>query len=413
MTQINVSPEVALSQILSIVAPLGTEMVVSADALDRVLAQDIFAPYSLPPFANSGMDGYAVRIADVKSATRERPARLRVLSSIPAGTMSDFAVMEGTALRIMTGAPAPYSTEAIVPLEETRTLDDGSLLVYQSAALGQHIRPAGEDITAGALAIPAGQILRAQEIGLLAALGYSQAAVVRRPRVAILSSGDELIETCQPLAPGKIHDSNAPALAALVRRYGGIPILLGIAHDSVADLRARLRQGRADRADLFLTSAGASAGDYDLIKGMLVAEGVLHFWQVDIKPGRPLMFGQIEQTPLLGLPGNPAAALITAELFARPALLRMSGRTALTKPVVQAVLHEPVKQGPRRHYVRGTVHRDETGYCATISCGNHGAGSLTSLVAANALLVVPPGDQDLPAGSEVAAIMLDWSEIIT
>ncbi len=408
----NVSPEEALSQLLSTIAPLEAEQISCADALNRVLAQDIFAPHSLPAFPNSGMDGYAVRVADVKLATPARPARLHVASSIPAGTASDLAVTPGAALRIMTGAPVPPGTEAIVPIEHTRALDDGSVLICQPAQRGQHIRPAGEDITAVTLAIPAGQVLRPQEIGLLSALGHTHVAVVRRPRVAILSSGDELIEACYPLAPGKIHDSNAPALAALVRRYGGIPILLGIARDNMADLRVRLRQGTEQRADLFLTSAGASAGDYDLIKDILVSEGTLHFWRVDMKPGRPLMFGQIEQTPLLGLPGNPAAALITAELFARPAMLRMGGRTALAKPIVQATLQEPVKQGPRRHYVRGTVRRGETGYCAAVSSGSHGAGSLTSLVAANALLVIPPSDQDLPSGTEVAAIMVDWPEIV-
>jgi molybdopterin molybdotransferase len=410
MTKRSVSPEEARALILEAVAPLAAETVALGDALDRVLAADVIAPHALPPFANAGMDGYAVRAADVASASRAAPARLRMLSSVPAGSAADVAVAPGGTLRIMTGAPLPPGTEAIVPLEETAA-DGEFVLVYQAARAGLHIRPAGEDIAAGALAIPAGQVVRPQEIGLLAALGYVEAQVARRPRVAILSSGDELVEAGQPLATGKIRDCNAPALEALVRRYGGVPLALGIARDRPGDLSARLRQGIAQGADLLVTSAGASGGDFDLVRRLLETEGALAFWLVDMKPGRPLMFGHLGGTPLVGLPGNPAAALITAELFVRPALLRMAGRTALAKPVVKAALQEPIRRGPRRHYVRGEVHAAAGGYVASVSRGSHGAGSLTGLVQANALLIIPPGQGTLPAGDRVEAIMLDWPEV--
>jgi molybdopterin molybdotransferase len=358
------------------------------------------------------MDGYAVRAADIATASRQAPARLRVLSSVPAGATSDMPVAPGTAQRIMTGAPLPPDAEAVVPLEETAALADGMVLIYAAAPAGRHLRLAGEDIRAGALALPAGQIVRPQEIGLLAALGYTAVPVTRRPRVAIISTGDELLAIDAPLEPGKIRDSNSVALAALVQRYGALPLPLGIARDSSAALRERLNSAIAQHADMILTSAGASGGDYDLIKGMLETEGALHFWQVNMKPGRPLMFGRIAGTPLVGLPGNPAAALIAAELFVRPALLSMSGRTALTKPTVRAVLQQAIKGGPRCHYVRGSVRRTPDGYSAAVSRGSHGAGSLTGLVHANALLVIPAGHGDLPAGSSVEAIMLDWPEIV-
>jgi molybdopterin molybdotransferase len=412
MTRTNVTPEEALACIVQTIVPLESEIAALDDALDRVLTEDIRAPCSLPPFANAGMDGYAVRAADIAAAARDAPARLRVLESVSAGAAATQAIAPGTAARIMTGAPLPPGAEVVVPLEETHALEDGTVLVYQALPAGRHLRPAGEDIHVGELAIAAGQVLRPQEIGLLAALGYTEVAVVRRPRVAILSTGDELLEAGQPLAPGKVRDSNAPALAALVRRAGGVPLRLGIARDTAADLHASLERARAQHADLILTSAGASGGDYDLIKTLLENEGMLHFWLVDMKPGRPLLFGQLAGTPLVGLPGNPAAALIGAELFVRPALLRMSGRTAIARPTVCAVLEEAIMGGPRRHYVRGVVRRSAEGYRAAASRGSLGAGSLTGLVHANALLVVPAGTRSLPAGSEVEAIMLDWPEAV-
>lgn len=412
MVRRDVLPEEALAQIFDVVASLDAEQVILDDALDRVLAEPIVAPSPLPPFSNAGMDGYAVRVQDVAAADRARPVRLWVSQHLPAGAVSDAPLVAGTAVRIMTGAPLPPGAEVVVPLEESIAQDDGTVLICQALPMGRHVRPAGEDICAGMVALPAGRVIRPVEIGLLAALGYRQVAVVRRPRVAILSTGDELVPATAMLEPGKIRDCNGPALAALVRRYGGQPQLLGIARDSYAALHERLCAAIAQQADLIVTSAGASGGDYDLIRAILEAEGELFFWLVSMKPGRPLMFGMFQGTPVIGLAGNPAAALIGAELFVRPALLRMAGRAALAKPQVQASLDAPIACGPRRHYVRAWVRRAAGGYQASVSSGSHGAGSLTGLTSANALLIIPEGRRELSAGSSVDALMLDWPEVV-
>jgi molybdopterin molybdotransferase len=405
MTKTNISCEEALATILSTTARLDVETIHLSMALSRTLAVDIVAPRSLPPFANSGMDGFALRAADTVRAAADAPARLRVAHELPAGALADLPVLPGTAVRIMTGAPMPPSADTVVPLEEAQS-DGDTVLISSSVRPGQHVRPVGEDILAGSVAVRSGQPLRPQEIGLLAALGVAKVSATRQPRVAIVASGNELISLGEPAAAGKIYDSDSPLLSALVIRDGGLPIPGGIAADTLESLHQRL-VAAAEQADLILTAAGASGGDYDLVRLLLEREGRCDFWQVAMKPGRPLLAGVFAGVPVIGLPGNPAAALICAELFVRPALLAMAGRTDIQRRAVPATLAGPIARGPRVHYVRGAVQRAGNGFSAALSAGSHGAGSLTSLVQANALLVIPAGQGQQPAGSQVEAVLLD------
>jgi len=414
-----ISVEEALAEILSHVRPLESERVPILEALGRVLAEEIVADADIPPFDNSAMDGYAVRAADVAAATPDSPVRLAVIGHVAAGHVARERVMPGTAIRIMTGAPLPEGADAVVPIEDT---DDGDrsgrgqpelpgrvVEVRQAVSVGDHLRPAGEAVRRGERVLEPGQVIRPQEIGLLASLGHETVAVHRRPRVAILATGDELLAVHEPPAPGKIRSSNEYTHAALVMRTGGIPLRLGIARDHVADLTARLRTGLEVGADLFLTSGGVSVGDYDLVKKVLGAEGQMQFWQVNMKPGRPLAFGLLAGVPLIGLPGNPTSAMVSFEQFARPAILKMLGHTRLDRPTVRAILDEPIRSRGQRGYVWVVVARREGRYHAR-RAGGQGSGVLTSMVRANGLAVVPEGTCWLEAGSQVTVQMLDWPE---
>ena len=413
--------EEALDHILSRISPLGSRLIPLVDALDRVLAEDIVSTVDIPPFVNSAMDGYAVRSADVAGASSAAPAVLRVVAELPAGAVPDCQVAPGAAVRIMTGAPLPPGSDAVVPFEQTSEgrggagLAAGQVAVYQPVQAGDHVRPAGEDVRQGQTVLSAGHILRPADIGMLAALGCAQVHLVRRPRVAILATGDELVDVDEPIAPGKIRNSNEYTSLALVKRYGGVPVPLGIARDRTEDLTAKIRAGLAHEVHLFLTSAGVSVGDFDMVKNVLAAEGEMHFWQVAIKPGKPLAFGSVRGVPLLGLPGNPVAAMVAFEVFARPAILKMGGHARWEKPSVHAILDEDVHNSGRRHYMRAYVRREADGYHVTTHGSGvqvQGSGILSSLVWANGLLVVPEEANFIPAGSSAEVWMLDWPESV-
>lgn len=416
--------EEAVAEILRHVEPLPDESVGLLEARGRVLAEDIIADLDVPPFRNSAMDGYAVRAADTAGATPESPAVLRVVADVAAGETADTPVPAGGAVRIMTGAPIPPGADAVVRFEETseawpeaRRPEIGQVAILVPAMVGQNIREAGEDLRAGTVVMSRGRVLRPAEIGVLAALGRATVRVVRRPRVAILATGDELVAIDEPLAPGKIRNSNEYTTAALVEEAGGIPIPLGIARDNVAHLTAKVEEGLSQGVDLFLTSAGVSVGDYDMVKHVLAAEGEMHFWQVAMKPGKPLAFGRLRgpqgPVPLIGLPGNPVAAIVAFEVFARPAILKMGGRDTRSHPRIQARLQEEVTNSGRRHYMRALVSRDPaTGEYHVTTRGSgvrvQGSGILSSLVWANALLVVPEGVTRLAPGEWVTVEMIDW-----
>lgn len=411
-----VSVDDALAKVLAAVAPLPPVDVSILGADGLVLFEDIVAGVDIPPFRNSAMDGYAVRYADTSDATVATPASLRLTGSIAAGSDSILSVEPGCAVRVMTGAIMPDGADAVVRFEETDETAYGSsrdsrkarktIGIIRAAKPWDNVRPAGEDVRRGTVALPAGTLLRPPEIGLLAALNLPTVRVHRRPRVAVLSTGDEIVDVGPELKPGQIRNSNTYTLSALAKRYGAEPIALGVARDSMPDLTEKLTAARS--ADLIITSGGVSLGDYDMVKDVLRTEGTIAIWQVRMKPGKPLAFGVIGTTPLLGLPGNPVAAAVSFEQFARPAIKRMLGRGDLHAPVLTAMLTERIdNRGHRRHYVRATV-REGAGRYEVCVAGDQGAGVLTSLVRANGLLVLSEDLEVAEPGMCLPVQMIDW-----
>ena len=400
------SVEEALDRILAMVRVLEPERVGLFDAAGRVLAEAVTADRDIPPLTNSAMDGYAVRGADVADVREGSPARLRVVGEVAAGYVSDVQVEPGMAVRIMTGAPVPSGADTVVRFEATRA-DGGWVEVLKACPTGKNVRQAGEDVCAGQVVIEPGKVLRPQEIGMLASVGRLEAAVVRRPRVAILATGDEVVPPGQRPGPGQIRDANSYAVAAQVQKYGGVPLLLGVARDQEELVRRGMREALSHKADLIMTSGGVSVGDFDLVKQVLAAEGQMHFWSLNMKPGRPLAFGVVGGVPLLGLPGNPVAAMVSTELFARPALLKMQGFVDWSLPTVRARLCEPIRRkDSRRHYLRVCLRQAEAGTEARLT-GDQGSGILSSMVQADGLAVIPEDADHLHAGTEVEVILLD------
>lgn len=409
-----ISVDEAKERILRHFHPLEQERVAILEALDRVLAEDIYSDIDIPPFANSAMDGYALRSLDTAGASRKSPVTLKVVADLAAGYTTEVEVAPGMAIRIMTGAPLPEGADAVVRFEDTSEGLRGSwgptVEVYKEVSPRENVRPAGEDIRRGELVLTKGTVLRPQEIGVLASLGRPEVEVIRRPRVAILATGDELVGIEEELEPGKIRNSNEYSNTALVLRYGGIAVRLGIAKDRVEDIKAKIQKGLEAQVDLFLTSAGVSVGEYDVVKEVLASEGEIEFWQVCMKPGKPLAFGHIQGVPLIGLPGNPVSAMVAFEQFVRPAILTMLGKGAKEKPEVEVIVDEDVTNSGRRGFMRAIVTRQEDGYHARVVSGPRGSGVLTSMVRANALLIVPEGTTLVKAGERLRAQMLDWPE---
>ena len=403
----------ALTAVLAGVSVLPAERVPLLAALGRVLAEAVVAQDNLPPFANSSMDGYAMQAADLVAASQNNPVRLRVVADIAAGSLPAVAVTAGTAARIMTGAPLPAGADAVVPVEDTDEVWRGSerplpatIQIFRPVQPGDYVRHPGEDIKVGQEVLAAGHVLRPQEIGVLASLGVSQVPVIRQPRVGILATGDELVAVEEPLTPGKIRNSNGYAQAAQVLAIGALPVVLGVARDTEADVRAKLQKGLDEGVDLFLSSAGVSVGAYDVVKAVLEAEGNVGFWRVRMRPGKPLAFGHYHGIPYLGLPGNPVSAMVSFERFARAAILKMAGHTMLDRPMRQVTLLETISSDGRESYIRAVVRRDGT----AVTTGSQGSHIMTSLVQANALLIVPEGMTEVPTGTQLTAWMFDWPE---
>ena len=421
-----ISVEQALEKVLSYVDVLEEEQVPILDSLGQALAEDIYSGINIPPLDNAAMDGYAVQARDTLGAGSESPRLLHVIDTVIAGSISKREVEPGTAIRIMTGAPVPEGADSVVKFEDTdeaqrkKSSNEQSITeigILCKVKAGLDIRRAGEDIAKGSKVLSKGMVIRPAEVGVLASLGRSKVTVIRRPVVAILATGNELADINQPLPAGKIYNSNTYSVAALVRRYGGIPKILGIALDSKDSLVTRLRQGLD--ADLLITSGGVSAGDYDMVKDVLAKEGKIAFWTVRMKPGKPLAFGTIKGTdktgttrsmPHLGFPGNPVSSMITFELFARPAIFKMMGKKNLTKPTVEAVIEEPIiNTDGRRIYSRAIVKKHHGEYFARLT-GPQGSGILTSMSRANGLVIVPEDKTEVNAGEVVQVMMLDWNE---
>ncbi|MDP9314509.1 MAG: molybdopterin molybdotransferase MoeA [Chloroflexota bacterium] len=411
------SVEEARDEILRYFQPGPAERVPLLQALGRVTAAPIAADISVPPFANSAMDGYAVLGADVQSATPDAPVTLRIVAEVPAGGMTDLPVTPGTAIRIMTGAPMPPQADTVVPFEET---DEGQADALHAAGLvrifkrvptGASVRAAGEDVQAGAVVVPTGTLVRAAEIGVLATVGAAQVAVYRRPKVAILATGDELVDVGERPGPGQIRNANGYSNAAQVLAAGGEPLQLPIARDTERELMARLDEGLQWGAELFLTSGGVSVGDYDVVKKVLMQRGQMEFWRVKMKPGKPVAFGVIDGVPLLGLPGNPVSAMVGFELFGRPALLKMQGRTGWSRPTLEATFTGTLSdRADRRQYVRVRVQQRDGIWLAHLT-GEQGSGVLTSMMYADGLMIVPEGMTLVEPGTRLPVMMLNWPEV--
>ncbi len=404
--------EEARERVLARFQPLLAESIPLTEALGRVLAEDALAQTSSPPFANSAMDGYALRSADTRGATTAAPVRLRLVGEVPAGSVYPGVVAAGEAVRILTGAPLPDGADAALQQELTEVAD-GWVTISAAVAAGTNVRHAGEDARPGMLLARAGTEIGPAEIALLAALGVSPVRVTRRPRVAILATGDELVPVGQPLQPGQIYNSNTPYLIAAVTRAGAEPVALGIAPDREDELRAMLAQTRQGY-DLILTSGGVSVGDYDLVKQMLSEQGAMEFWRVRMRPGKPLAFGALGETPLLGLPGNPVSAAVTFELFGRPAIRRMLGAAQVERPLIDVVLEgEEQRRADRRHFVRVRL-ASRGGTLIARATGEQESHLISSLQGATALLIVPEGEGVIRSGEVAQALLLNdalpWAE---
>lgn len=408
----------ALSRVLSDFQSLGAEPVAAIDAAGRVLAESVRATLNLPPFANSSMDGYAVRAADVRGVVAHAPAALAVIGDVPAGVIPSAIVLSGTAVRIMTGAQVPDGADAVVPVEATddaRSPTGGPLpaivQIREPVLAGANIRAVGEDVRLGEEVLPRGTLLRPYDIGVLAAFGINRVAVVRRPRVAILGTGDELVDIDQVPAAGQIRDTNGVTLTALALKYGAEPIRLGVARDRVEDVYARLIDAVERGADVIVSSAGVSVGAYDVVKTAVERDGSLVFWKVRMRPGKPLAYGRFRGLPFFGLPGNPVSAVVGFEIFVRPAILKLAGRLRLDKPRVGVSTSEPLYSDGRESYLRAVVVREGDRYVAH-SAGGQGSNMISSLARSNALVIIPEGVREAPAGSRLDAWMLDWPEEI-
>ena len=405
--QRTLSVDEALERILARTAPLAQADVALADALGCVLAVDAVAESDVPPFRNSAMDGYAVRGLDVARAH----VRLRVVGAVAAGEPPRRGVGPGEAMRIMTGAPMPDGADTVVRVEDTDGGAD-SVTITQATPAGLSVRQAGEDLRRGETVLARGTLLRPAEIGVLATLGRAHVGVIPRPRVSVLSTGDELTELDEPVAPGKIRDANRYSLSAAVRAIGCEPYPIGIVRDTPEDLRHGL--GNAAFGDAIVTSGGVSVGDHDHVKPVVEQMGAMDFWSIAIRPGRPLAFGAIRtaggtrSVPIFGLPGNPVSALLTFELFVRPALLKMAGRRQLHRPRVRARLLDTVeKPSGLRLFARG-IYDPAAG--TVRSTGPQGSGILRSMALANCLIDVPEVPASAGAGEEVTVIRTDLPE---
>ncbi len=432
------SVEAARDAVLAAATPLDSEPIAVAKALGRVVAEAVTARISLPPWPNSAMDGYAIRSDDTGAATETSPIRLEVVGDVRAGVAPDVTVRAGTAVRIATGARLPAGADAVVPVEATTPLDEAgqpgprgrdaagplptACLVHQVVPIGGSIRDEGSDLRAGQTLLAAGSAIGAAGVALLAAAGVAEVHVHRRPRIAVLATGDEVRAPGEPLGAAGIPDANGPGLRAQVSAAGAEPIDLGIATDELDDVLARLRRGLDAGADALIVSGGVSVGPYDVVKTAIDAIGHVDLWRVAVQPGKPFAFGTARRPAgdgtvlVFGLPGNPVSSAVTFELFVRPAIRRLSGRRDLIRPVDRAVLDEPVSKGHgRRAYLRVTAQRDdagapvrdEQGRVVIRLAGGQGSHVISALADADALAIVSEADDSLPAGAEVALWWLD------
>ncbi len=406
------SVDQARERILSSFQPVTTETLPLTGCSNRVLAQDVLAANDLPPFDNSSMDGFAVRASDVVEATPASPRRLRVVADIPAGSQPTISLGAGEAARIMTGAPLPDGADAVVPVEETDfnnrnagTPAPQEVQIFRAAAVGANRRARGMDIRLGNVVLEKGRVLRPQDLGLLAMLGFGNVAIYRKPRLVLFSSGDELLDVDAPLEAGKIRDSNSYTLAALIEEAGAEVIRLGVAKDNYDSVKALLEKAARAGVDLILSSAGVSVGAFDFVKQVIESNGKMDFWRVNMRPGKPVAFGEYGNIPFIGLPGNPVSAFVGFEVFVRPALQRLRGSSSGGRPTVRVRCEEQIDSDGRESYLRAQIHEENGNFVANLT-GHQGSGNLHSLVQANALLIIPAGVKCVPAGQELQAWLI-------
>lgn len=413
-----ISVEEALERILGLLYELEEEENHLLDSLGQVLAEDIIAPFDVPPYDNSAMDGYAVQSVSTVGATSTEPKNMRIIGEIAAGRISSSRVESETAVRIMTGAPIPSGADAVVPFELTDEVgskqkkgDNKQIGIFCYVAAESNIRRRGEDITKGEVVMKRGRILHPAEIAVLASLGRKKVKVIRRPIIGILATGDEVLDVTKPLQPGKIYNSNSYGLACQVLDSGGIPKILGIASDNVKSLSRSFR--KAFGCDMLITSGGVSRGDYDVVKEVLRTEGDIHFWTVCMKPGKPIAFGTLRcgsdvKLPHLGLPGNPVSSMITFEIFVRPAIQKMLGRSCYSRRYIDAVIEDSIKnKDGRRIFARVKLNERDGKYFAKLT-GSQGSGILTSMSQADGLAVVPETTTAVNPGANIKVMVLDW-----
>lgn len=383
------------------------------EALGLVVTQDIRSPFDYPRFDNSSMDGFAVKSRDVRDASTSKPVVLKVIGDMPAGESSDITLAEREAVRIMTGAMVPSGADCVVPVEFTNIdwQDPANrqfsewIEVKKPVDPGAYIRKIGEDIQEGEVVLKARK-LRPAEIGFLAMLGVSKVEVFRRPRVALFSSGDELIEPGQQLKDGKIFDANSYTLRSLIQQTGAECLWLGIVPDQEASVLNAFEAAVEAGVDMIISTAGVSVGVFDFIRIVLQESGKLHFWKVNMRPGKPLAFGEYKSIPFIGLPGNPVSAFVGFEVFVRPVIEKLLGSKGEPRNTILANLSESIESDGRESYLRGVVEKNGSGWLARLT-GHQGSGNLHSLVEANALLIVPSGVKSLPVGAEIEAWLLE------
>jgi len=401
--------EEAQKQILATVPRLATVTVPLGEALGLVTAEPLAATEPIPPFANTGVDGYAVRAADTAGAAPGSPVRLRVVGELPAGRAPTVPVGPGEAIRIMTGAPVPDGADAIVMVEDTAVEGGagGLVAISRAAREGDHVRPAGGDLAVGAAAIPAGALLGPAHLGVVSSLGHAAVTVFRRPRVAVMSTGDELVPPGEPIEIGQIRDSNRPMLIAQVAQAGCEPVDFGIGVDDEAVITERLEKAAAT-CDAVVTSGGVSMGDYDIVKLVLSRMAEMEWWQVAIKPAKPLAFGMLGGVPVFGLPGNPVSSNISFELFARPALLQMMGQSRRFRPVQVGMAEHDMRRRPdgKLYLDRVTLRRDDSGRLLAARVGVQASNVLSAMALSDGLALLPDGE-GVGTGEPVDVMRLD------
>lgn len=398
----------ARQRILDAVSPLAPLELPLTDAYGCVAAADIVADADLPEFASSAMDGFAVRSADVAGATPERPAELKVVGRSMIGQRPDATVGHDEAVQIATGAPIPAGADCIVPIENA-ALADGIVRLFEAPPAGKHVRPAGEDVKEGQILVAAGKRLGPPELGLLANAGHATPLVHPRPRVAVLSTGDELIPPTETPDFGQVRDSNAYTIFGALREAGAMPVLAGIVADDVEALKDAVLSFEI-QADAFISSGGVSVGERDVVKAAFFRRGDVDFFRVAMQPGMPQGFGQVEGKPYWGLPGNPVSVFVSFEQFVRPAILKMMGRTKLDRPEITATLTEDVT-GPKgkMQFARVVVRRTREGWEA-VPTGARGSNLISTVARANGLAMIPPGIELAPAGSRIRVQLFRSSE---